>query len=230
MAAAIAENATAHPTPTGREESFLLAQLLARAVRGRPQILDVTRAGWSEQLPADVGAAFDEDLRHLGKRESAARALLTALAWANGPGLPWETIWIPVARALAVLTQTACSSMTQCPVAPGQCRPYIVEELGDGSGQFSGRSMICSLPTCGTSRSREVLSQVRQPVHGWSAAFRSSGSITRALLDTVPTADRHDELVIRPSLPADVPGTARQGRRGPGNSGSRARRRLPGGG
>ena len=109
VAAAIAEKATARPTATGRAESFLLAQLLARAVRGHPQVLDVTRAGWADQLPADVGAAFDEDLRRLGKREPAARALLTALAWAKGPGLPWERIWVPVAQVMAAHTATGAS-------------------------------------------------------------------------------------------------------------------------
>ena len=39
--------------------------------------------------------------RRLGDKTPVARALLEALAWAKGPGLPWENIWVPVARALA---------------------------------------------------------------------------------------------------------------------------------
>ena len=65
VAGAIGKKATERPTAAGHAESFLLAQLLARAVRGRQQALDVTRAGWAEQLPAGVGEAFDEDLRRL---------------------------------------------------------------------------------------------------------------------------------------------------------------------
>jgi WD40 repeat protein len=191
IAAAIAEVATSHPTPTGREESFLLAQLLARAVRGRPQILDVTRAGWSEQLPADVGAAFDEDLRHLGEREPTARALLTALAWANGPGLPWETIWIPVARALASLDAASMPQLENADVRwlLDNAGSYIVEELGDG-----GRSVFRPFHDLIAAHLRD------QPVTEGAIAGPAASSwperriqiersITRALLDTVPTAE-----------------------------------------
>jgi WD40 repeat protein len=50
-----------------------------------------------------MAAAFEEDLGRLGERAPTARVLLEALAWARGPGLPRETIWVPVARALASL-------------------------------------------------------------------------------------------------------------------------------
>ena len=45
-----------------------------------------------------MAEAFDEDLARLGDKQPLARALLAALAWAKGPGLPWENIWVPVAR------------------------------------------------------------------------------------------------------------------------------------
>jgi WD40 repeat protein len=51
--------------------------------------------------PADVVVAFDADMARLGERAPLARLLLAALAWAEGPGLPWDNIWIPVALALA---------------------------------------------------------------------------------------------------------------------------------
>jgi len=134
VAAAIAKKATARPTPMGRAESFLLAQLLARAVRGRQQVLDLTRAGWAEQLPADVGAAFDEDLRRLGKREPLARVLLAALAWAKGPGLPWERIWVPVAQTLAAHTGTGTLQLDNNQVRwlLDNAGAYVVEDVGPG--------------------------------------------------------------------------------------------------
>jgi WD40 repeat protein len=135
VAAAIADKASERPTAAGQGESFLLAQLLARAVRGRDQALEVNRAGLAEQLPTSVGEAFDEDLRRLvGKRESAARILLTALAWAKGPGLPWEGIWLPVAQGLASLSETATERLGRDDVRRllDHASAYIVEDVGPG--------------------------------------------------------------------------------------------------
>ena len=132
VATEIAKKATERSAAIGRAESFLLAQLLARAVRGRKQLLDVTRA---EQLPADLGTAFDEDLRRLGKHEPAARALMTALAWAKGPGMPWETIWVPVARALASWAGAGTLRLERSDVRwlLDNAAAYIVEDLGPGA-------------------------------------------------------------------------------------------------
>jgi WD40 repeat protein len=107
---------------------------MARAVRARPRVLDVTRAGWADQLPADVGAAFDEDLLRLGRREPTARALLTALAWAKGPGLPWESIWVPVARALTPRTGDGTPQLDDDDVRwlLNNAGAYVVEDEGPG--------------------------------------------------------------------------------------------------
>jgi hypothetical protein len=155
VAEAIASKATERPTAAGQQEqqeSFLLAQLLARAVRGRQQILDVTGAGWAEQLPADVGAAFDEDLRGLGEREPAARVLLAALAWAKGSGLPWEGIWVPVAQALAAHSETGAQQLDRNDVRwlLDNAGAYVVEDRV--SGRRSGRSTTCWRPTCAASQ------------------------------------------------------------------------------
>ena len=50
---------------------------------------------------ADVAEAFDAHMARLGERAPRARLLLEALAWAEGPGLPWDNIWVPVALGLA---------------------------------------------------------------------------------------------------------------------------------
>ena len=98
MAAEIARRATASVEGA---ESFLIARLLALSVRGRAEPADITSPGWQSELPASFAAAFDQDLARLGDNEPLARTLLAALAWAKGPGLPWENIWARVARALA---------------------------------------------------------------------------------------------------------------------------------
>ena len=66
---------------------------------GATEVMDAA-ASWLADLPASVGDAFDQDLARLGDKTPVARILLETLAWANGPGLPWENIWVAVARAL----------------------------------------------------------------------------------------------------------------------------------
>jgi WD40 repeat protein len=132
VAAKIAQKATERSSETRQAESFLVAQLLARAVRGRGHALDVTRTNWTRQLPADAGTAFDEDLRQLGGREPVARALMTALAWAKGPGLPRKTIWVPVARALVTVAGHGKLRVDLSDVRwlLDNTSAYVVEDLG----------------------------------------------------------------------------------------------------
>ena len=131
-ATAIARRATSRD---GRAESFLLGRLLALSARGSAKPADIIGEGRQPELLAAVGEAFDEDLARLGDKEPLARALLRALAWARGPGLPWENIWVPVAQALAADSGTA----GHLPVTGedvrwllGAAGAYIVEDLGPG--------------------------------------------------------------------------------------------------
>lgn len=128
VAAAIARRATSRD---GNTESFLIGRILALSVRGRPEPVDVTSPDWQARLPAELTEAFDEDLSRLGDRMPLARTLLEALAWAQGPGLPWENIWVPVARALAgsgrpVITNDDVRWLLD------KAGAYVVEDLGPG--------------------------------------------------------------------------------------------------
>ena len=132
VAAAIAQRATARE---GTSESFLIGRLLALSVRGRHKQADISRQGWQSELPISVANAFDEDLARLGNKAPVARALLRALAWANGPGLPWENIWVPAARTLAEDSDGA----DHPPITDEDVRwlldkagAYVVEDLGPG--------------------------------------------------------------------------------------------------
>ena len=132
VAAAIAHRATARH---GGPESFLIGRLLALSARGRAEPADITSEGWQSALPASLAQAFDEDLARLGNQEPLARALLTALAWARGPGLPWENIWVPVARALVRRDR----GPGRPPVTGedvrwllGTAGAYVIEDLGPG--------------------------------------------------------------------------------------------------
>ncbi|WP_030206793.1 caspase family protein [Streptomyces sp. NRRL S-87] len=84
---------------------FLVARMTASALlRGRPA--DTSVPGWAEQLPSDVGGAFEAYLRRRpAGRRTATTALLTALAFAEGSGLP-RRLWVRVAGRLSGLPLT----------------------------------------------------------------------------------------------------------------------------
>ena len=206
VATAIASKATARPTATGQAESFLLAQMLARAVRGRQNVLDVTRAGWPKQLPADVGAAFDDDLRRLGRREPTARALLAALAWANGPGLPWENIWVPVARALAERVGTANPpSITNDDIRwlLDKAGAYVAEDVGPGQRSvFRPFHDLLAMHLRGEPSSEQIHARARHKRNWDLHRHQAEKAITQALITTVPVdvQGRRDWVSTHPYL------------------------------
>jgi WD40 repeat protein len=131
VAMAIARQATARD---GGPESFLIGRLLALSARSREEPVDVTSEGWPSELPATIAEAFDEDLARLGDKQRLARILLSALAWAKGPGLPWENIWAPVARAIAAFLDPACLPISDDDIRwlLSKAGAYVVEDLGSG--------------------------------------------------------------------------------------------------
>ena len=133
VAEEIAQRATSTASAQGkRSESFLIGKLLALSIRNRP-MPDTTSRGWRSRLPASVTEAFDQDLARLGDREPLARALLTALAWAKGPGLPRTDAWILVARALINIYGTYYGrSITDEDVSwlLEKTGAYVVEDIG----------------------------------------------------------------------------------------------------
>jgi len=117
--------------------------------------------------------------------------LLAALAWAKGPGLPWETIWVPVARVLAALTGTHMPSLDNHHVRwlLDNAGAYIVEDLGPGQRSVFRpfhdllgahlRGQPSDEQTAADPAVREAWQQRRQQVER---------VITRALLDSDPAA------------------------------------------
>ncbi|MER5865554.1 hypothetical protein [Kitasatospora sp. NPDC002040] len=85
---------------------FLFARLVGPVVAQR--LSGQEPAGWVEELPTTVAAAFDAAVDALEVRRrgdgtavpQAGRVLLTALAWAFGRGLPADGVWEAVAGAL----------------------------------------------------------------------------------------------------------------------------------
>lgn len=82
------------------ERCFLVARMTASALLRGP-VVDITVPGWTEEIPSDVGGAFETYLQRLpSARHRVTMALLTALAFGEGDGLP-RRIWVRVAARLS---------------------------------------------------------------------------------------------------------------------------------
>jgi hypothetical protein len=87
--------------------NYLVARLIARPLAHRAQPVDTSVPGWEEALPelssipnGSAGPAFRWALHEqLKGREVRGRALLTALAHAEGTGLPAGDVWRATAAA-----------------------------------------------------------------------------------------------------------------------------------
>ncbi|MET9206209.1 caspase family protein [Streptomyces bacillaris] len=113
--------------------SFLVARMTVRALLHGDLTPDVSRPGWEEELPSEVGQAFDAYLARYGDDEQRVRRLLRPLAYAEGTGLPWDSLWAPLAAALS---GEKCSN-DDVDWLLRQAGAYIVEvQAGEGRSVF----------------------------------------------------------------------------------------------
>jgi WD40 repeat protein len=91
VSAAVAESA--YP-------NFLIARLVAEDLLESPEALD-RLAVRQREFPTTVALAFEHFLERFGADTQKVRDLLTALAWAEGEGLPWGNIWPALASGLS---------------------------------------------------------------------------------------------------------------------------------
>ncbi|WP_345602230.1 caspase family protein [Streptomyces chumphonensis] len=81
--------------------SYLVARMTARALVHGQIHIDTTQPEWRERLPSDAREAFAAYLDRFGDDSPKVERLLRPLAYAQGAGLPWSTIWGPLAEALS---------------------------------------------------------------------------------------------------------------------------------
>ncbi|MFI5588378.1 caspase family protein [Amycolatopsis sp. NPDC051758] len=81
--------------------SFLVARMTAAALVQGQITIDTTTPGWRDTLPSDATEAFAAYLARFGQHRSKVERLLRPLAYAQGAGLPWSTLWGPLAEALS---------------------------------------------------------------------------------------------------------------------------------
>jgi hypothetical protein len=83
-------------TAAGR--SFLVAAVTARSLAMRDRAVDPAKE--ELELPTEAGAALAGYIERLPDPKLALD-ILRPLAWAEGAGLPWGSLWAPLASALA---------------------------------------------------------------------------------------------------------------------------------
>jgi|GEM_PF-5259502 len=85
--------------------NFLIARLVTEDLLSSPLPVENIDVG-SIKFPTSAGMAFEQFLSRFGPDEQRAKDLLTPLAWAEGVGLPWTTIWPTSASILSSKTYT----------------------------------------------------------------------------------------------------------------------------
>ena len=105
MDGALVGHTIVHAARFADEGAFLLARIVTAQLRESP--VDTTAPGWERSLATTVDAALESDLASIPTLDregttvpSAARELLTALAWSYGAGVP-EDLWAVAAGGVS---------------------------------------------------------------------------------------------------------------------------------
>lgn len=106
---------------------YLYARTTARTLRSDRTPVDVSRPGWADALPSEVGGAFDDYLARFGADEQRVRRMLLALAFSEGKGLPRGRVWTELS---SVLSGVACTE-EDVTWALDVAEAYIAEVIDD---------------------------------------------------------------------------------------------------
>ncbi len=106
---------------------YLYARTTARTLRSDRTAVDVTRPGWAQKLPSEVGEAFDDYLARFGPDEARVRRMLLALAFSEGRGLPRGRVWTALSSVISGVPCTEEDVSWALDVAEA----YIAEVIDD---------------------------------------------------------------------------------------------------
>lgn len=106
---------------------YLYARTTARTLRSDYSPLDTDRAGWAEDLPSEVGEAFDDYLARFGPDEARVRRMLLALAFSEGKGLPRGDVWTTLSSVISGVVCTEEDVTWALDVAEA----YVAEVIDD---------------------------------------------------------------------------------------------------
>ncbi|MFG3001133.1 caspase family protein [Streptomyces sp. NPDC048340] len=80
---------------------YLYARTTARTLRSDEEPIDTAKPGWADDLPSEVGDAFDDYLARFGPDEPRVRRMLLALAFSEGKGLPRGRVWTALSSVIS---------------------------------------------------------------------------------------------------------------------------------
>ncbi|MFI8890446.1 caspase family protein [Streptomyces paradoxus] len=121
----------AHEVARRAGRCFLVARMAASALLRGP-VVDTSVPGWAGQLPSDVGGAFEAYLQRLPpERHTTTMALLKALAFGEGNGLP-RRMWIRAAARLSGIPVTEAD----VDVLLDEDASYLADARVDGTTYF----------------------------------------------------------------------------------------------
>ena len=83
------------------DRSFLIAQVMTRILTRSKLMPPPAAVDLSGIAPGDLSEVFNRDLERFGDDREKVRDLLRPLAYAEGAGLPWETLWAATASAIS---------------------------------------------------------------------------------------------------------------------------------
>ncbi|MFI9759943.1 caspase family protein [Streptomyces sp. NPDC051963] len=106
---------------------YLYARTTARTLRSDRAAVDIRRPGWADDLPSEIGEAFDDYLARFGPDEPRVRRMLLALAFSEGTGLPRGRIWTTLSSVLSGVECTEADVSWALDVAEA----YVAEVVDD---------------------------------------------------------------------------------------------------
>ncbi|MFF7934811.1 caspase family protein [Streptomyces sp. NPDC007940] len=106
---------------------YLYARTTARTLRSDRAAVDIHRPGWADDLPSEIGEAFDDYLARFGPDEPRVRRMLLALAFSEGTGLPRGRIWT---RLSSVISGDDCTE-ADVSWALDVAEAYVAEVVDD---------------------------------------------------------------------------------------------------
>ncbi|WP_406120666.1 caspase family protein [Streptomyces sp. NBC_00989] len=106
---------------------YLYARTTARTLRSDRVAVDTQRPGWADELPSEIGEAFDDYLARFGPDEPRVRRMLLALAFSEGTGLPRGRIWTRLSSVISGVECTEADVSWALDVAEA----YVAEVVDD---------------------------------------------------------------------------------------------------
>ncbi|WP_246430554.1 caspase family protein [Streptomyces rectiverticillatus] len=106
---------------------YLYARTTARTLRSDRSPVDTNRLGWADDLPSEIGEAFDDYLARFGPDELRVRRMLLALAFSEGKGLPRGRVWTTLSSVISGVPCTEADVTWALDVAEA----YVAEVIDD---------------------------------------------------------------------------------------------------